>query len=159
MVKALPVIAMIAGCHFGAGPVVAYSPQNGVRAGFDASGGLGFVRGSVGGSWAPFTDGPSRSYITFDPGYAHKVGRVIMNETDSYSVYLGGGATIGKAYGPDGRGRAVGVWATGTMFRYSCGENNVVYTVAIGYRVLNGIGEVFIAPKANFFADPFRCWR
>jgi hypothetical protein len=159
VVKVLVVI-MIAGCHLGTGPVIAYSPQDGFRAGLETSGGLGFVRGSLGATWAPVGNGPTRRYVTFDPGYAHRVGRVVRNDgEDSYEIYLGGGATIGKAYGPDQDGLAVGVWTTGTMFDYSCEQTNFVFTIAIGYRVLANIGELFIAPKANLYGDPFKCWR
>ena len=161
MVRALLPIAIV-GCHIGAGPVVAYSPQTGVRAGLDVSGGVAFVRGSFGATWAPI-DGPSRRYLTFDPGYVHRVHSYVRDDERRYYVFAGGGATIGKAYGPDVEDGAVavGAWATAstavTSAPKECTGTSGMFSVAIGYRWLARIGEVFIAPKLNLVNDPFAC--
>jgi len=159
MRKALVLASALAGCHGGIGPVAAYSPQNGFRAGWEASGGFAFVRGSIGQTWAPSDERAHRAYLTFDPGYANDIAHQHLSDFSRVEL-LGGGATIGKAWGGED-GLAIGAWASGAMYRdyYDDGCNNwyTTYSVAVGYRVLGGIGELFIAPKVGTFNDPLSC--
>jgi len=152
----LVLLSVLAGCHAGGGPIVAYSPQSGLRLGGEVSGGVALARASVGYTRGMLGEPRSRQYLTFDPGY---VGTVHTGMTRGDSM-AGGGVTVGKAWGEDESVPVVGAWATGGVTFDSCMDNggvHPVYSVAIGYRVLGGVGELFITPKVSALAIPASC--
>lgn len=120
------------------------------------SGGIGFVRGSVGNTWA-LGGQPSRFYLTGEPSYVHPVSSA--GTSPKRNVLFGGGLTIGKAWGDDNNGLAYGAWASGGLFydEQRCQDGYLIYSIAIGLRDLADVDEFFIAPKVSVFSVPAPC--
>lgn len=136
----------VTACHFGGGPVLAVSSRGHARLGVEASGGLGFLRGSVGGTFAPSQSESRRTYLTFDPGIAVPLDRSFD------PAWLGGGVTLGASWSGDERQVAAGAWTSAAYSRL-CREDqssgSFLVSVAVGGRWLGGVTEWFVAPKAG----------
>jgi hypothetical protein len=153
------VLVLLAACHVGAGPVVAFSPQHGLRIGGEASAGAAFLGSTWGATYAPWRESSLLSYLTVDPGWATDLN--IQNR----DAYLGFGGTLGKAFGSGigngaDDGLAVGLWAAPFITFDNCSDNSGIhptYSAAVGYRYLGGVGELFVAPKVNAVALPGPC--
>ena len=140
-------LLLLAGCHLGGGPIVAVSPDHGLRVGGEASAGLAYLGSSWGATFAPLHAGMSRAYLTFDPGY----GTELRGSDPERAVLFG--ATIGKAYGEgDQGGLAAGVWAGPAIAYETCATADGMfpaYSAVLGFRMLAGVAEIYLTPKIN----------
>ena len=138
-------LVLLSACHGGGGPVVAFT-SHGARRGVEASGGWGPVGGRVG---ATAGTGPGRVYASFDPAAMLP----LTPHKDGLEGFLGFGGSLGLAAGADDIGLAAGGWVSPFLWddRDTC-ETQDVYSVTIGWRTLDGVREIFVAPKVNVLA-------
>lgn len=136
-----------AGCHLGAGPVVAYAPGRGdLGLGWEANAGFAVLQGTVGQVLRPGAASADAhtTYVAFEPGYAAEI-------TQDDGPGLGGGLTLGEA--TDGRGRdhfLVGGYGSfiGVGW-HECALDAPFFSVSLGLRGFDEALEVYAAPKVN----------
>lgn len=135
--KLAPTLALLGtcGCHLGVGPVLAHRVDDGTRLGWEASGGFGLLRGSVGQAYALESARDTPIYLAGEPG-----------------ILLG--VTVGVDYETDDAGFMGGVWVGAPVYelRHDGIERALdmrpTLSGAIGYRYIHG-HEFYLTPKMN----------
>jgi hypothetical protein len=146
----------LCGCLIGAGPTVGVRTSGEISVGWEASGSTieSRERGGGGaqiGQSIPF--GPRRSTIYFGgQGYW----RVRGTLEDHAAGYAGGAGGLADREG--GIQPYAGLWAMVLTSRSTldCGAffgRNAELTLQLGVRVIAGVGELYLAPKVNTYAN------
>jgi hypothetical protein len=136
------------GCisHAQGGPVIGYADGRGLQFGWEAGVGAGAAQGNIGGSYRPAADRltgmDAVHYFVLEPGAL-----VGITVGAAHSIRTGGGAAAGLW---------MGGWMNlrdGDLLGTHCNDKedgNPIFSLALGFRYLAGVGEVYLTPKLGW---------
>jgi hypothetical protein len=138
-------LVVVPGCLVGGGPVVTLRKSK-VALGFEASGNV-FAFGAEGGTAGGVSYGGLR-YLAPLRSDENRTDQLFAGMDYEHAPHVS--LMAGYGGGDGDRGLAIGAAGMAIVGERDCFAESYLFSVAVGVRMIGGVGELYVAPKANF---------